>query len=469
VPQDADKGEKMKLKTTVLATLMGGICMSANAKPLQGELEHLVSSHPLLKASSLAIDSSEKRFASVKASLMPRITISASKGNEVITTQSYLPDDNNILGNAGTGLEQYSDLNGSKVSFGMESSIYAGGKDVARVVSAAIDQDISSMNLSATTQDVLLEGITAYLQVARYKMLIELTKENEKSTQRQLELERKRVAAGGGVEVDAMQAKTRLQIVRERRVYYNQGLRDVMANYEQVFGHAPSFESFQALGMFDSALPFSLDEAMSYGMANSPRIKSAELLVDKADQQVAITKSSLLPKIDLVMNKSKDLNKNALAHRDDFYVGLRMNWSFNIGREDLYSLDASKIARSEQFEKSINARNKNKEAVRIAWNQLINGRERLDLLADAANISKTVMEDRKKLRDAGKETALSVLDAEVEYYGVLANKINAMFDTRIGSYRLLATMGKLTPALIGLDGGKFRLPVKPLQQELDSL
>jgi adhesin transport system outer membrane protein len=100
---------------------------------------------------------------------------------------------------------------------------------------------------------------------------------------------------------------------------------------------------------------------------------------------------------------------------------------------------------------------------------LINGRERLDLLADAANISKTVMEDRKKLRDAGKETALSVLDAEVEYYGVLANKINAMFDTRIGSYRLLATMGKLTPALIGLDGGKFRLPVKPLQQELDSL
>lgn len=459
----------MKIKFIAVATLMGSVCLNANAKPLQNELEHLISSHPLLKAGSMAEDSSEKRLAAVKASLMPRITISASRGNEEITTQSYLPDDNYYLGNTGTGPEQYSDLNGSKVSFGMETPLYAGGKNVARIVSASIDQDIAAIALSATTQDVLLEGITAYLQVARYKMLIELTKENEKSTQRQLELERKRVEAGGGVEVDAMQAKTRLQIVRERRVYYNQGLRDVMANYEQVFGHAPSFGSFQTVGMFDSALPFSLDEAMNFGMENSPRIKSAEMLVEKADQQVVITKSALLPKVDLVVNKNKDLNRNALSHRDDFYVGVRMNWSFNLGREELYSLDASKIARSEQFEKSINARNKNKEAVRIAWNQLINGRERLDLLADAANISKTVMEDRKKLRDAGKETALSVLDAEVEYYGVLANKINAMFDTRIGSYRLLATMGKLTPALIGLDGGKFRLPVKPLQQELDSL
>lgn len=458
----------MKLKSTVLATVMGGLCLSANAKPLQTELDHLMSSHPLIRAGSMAIDSSKARGESVKASLMPRITISASKGNEQITTQSYLPDANYYLGNAGTGPEQFSDLNGSKVSLSMESPLYAGGKNVARVTSAFLDQDISNINLSATTQDVLLEGITAYLQVARYKMLIELTKENEKSTQRQLELERKRVEAGGGVEVDAMQAKTRLQIVRERRVFYNQGLRDVMANYEQVFGHAPNFSSFQALGMFDSALPFSLDEAMNIGMNNSPRIRAAALQVDKADQQVAITKSQLLPKVDLVMNKSKDLNKNALAFRDDFYIGVRMNWSINLGREDFYSLDAAKSQRSEQYEKSINARNKSAESIRIAWNQLINGRERLDLLADAADISKTVMEDRKKLRDAGKETALSVLDAEVEYYGVLANKINAMFDTRIGSYRLLATMGKLTPALIGLDGN-FRLPVKPLQQELDSL
>jgi adhesin transport system outer membrane protein len=72
------------------------------------------------------------------------------------------------------------------------------------------------------------------------------------------------------------------------------------------------------------------------------------------------------------------------------------------------------------------------------------------------------MQNRKRLRDAGRETVMSVLDSEVEYYGVLANRVNALNDTRIASYRLLAATGALTPEMIGLEGGKFTLPVKPL-------
>ncbi|WP_147383969.1 hypothetical protein [Noviherbaspirillum sedimenti] len=45
--------------------------------------------------------------------------------------------------------------------------------------------------------------------------------------------------------------------------------------------------------------------------------------------------------------------------------------------------------------------NKTDETVRIAWNQLINGREREELLASAAGISYDVMQNRKRLRDAG--------------------------------------------------------------------
>jgi hypothetical protein len=72
------------------------------------------------------------------------------------------------------------------------------------------------------------------------------------------------------------------------------------------------------------------------------------------------------------------------------------------------------------------------------------------------------------LRDAGKETALAALDAEVEYFGVLSNKVNSMYDTRIGSYRLLAAMGKLSPEDIGM-GADFKLPTKPLVINIDSL
>ena len=65
----------------------------------------------------------------------------------------------------------------------------------------------------------------------------------------------KRLEAGGGVKVDAMQAQTRLQIVRERSVYYKQMLRDAVARYEQIFGHAPELDTVQDLDVHDDAIP----------------------------------------------------------------------------------------------------------------------------------------------------------------------------------------------------------------------
>jgi adhesin transport system outer membrane protein len=98
---------------------------------------------------------------------------------------------------------------------------------------------------------------------------------------------------------------------------------------------------------------------------------------------------------------------------------------------------------------------------------LVNGRERQDLLANAADISFEVLNNRQRLRDAGKETAINVLDSEVEYYSVQANRYNAIYDTRIGSYRLLAAMGQLTPKLVGMEEAKIALPVKPFEVKFD--
>jgi adhesin transport system outer membrane protein len=104
--------------------------------------------------------------------------------------------------------------------------------------------------------------------------------------------------------------------------------------------------------------------------------------------------------------------------------------------------------------------------VHTAWNQLQNGHERQELLQSAAKIASEVMAFRKRLRDSGKETAINVLDAEVEYYSVLSNMINAEYDSKIAFYRLMYAMGKLTPDSIGLDGGKLMIPTRPLNQAL---
>ena len=46
---------------------------------------------------------------------------------------------------------------------------------------------------------------------------------------------------------------------------------------------------------------------------------------------------------------------------------------------------------------------------------------------------------------------INVLDAENELYNVCINFLNAEFDSRILRHRVLRAMGRLTPAVFGLD------------------
>lgn len=278
----------------------------------------------------------------------------------------------------------------------------------------------------------------------------------------------KRLEAGGGVKVDAMQAQTRLQIVRERSVYYKQMLRDAVARYEQIFGHAPELDTVQDLDVHDDAIPATVAAAIGLASDSNPRLSAAMLQVEKAQHQITVAQSARLPSVDVIGSFNRNNNTSQTYQKEEAALFLRASWTINMGGEYQKRELAAVTDSHEASAKADAVLSKVKESVRITWNQVVNGKERLQLLANAANISRNVMMDRKVLRDAGKETALAALDAEVEYFGVLSNKVNSMYDTRIGAYRLMAAMGKLSVQDIGL-GADFKLPVKPLIINVETL
>ena len=57
----------------------------------------------------------------------------------------------------------------------------------------------------------------------------------------------------------------------------------------------------------------------------------------------------------------------------------------------------------------------------------------------------------------------------VEYFGILANKVNAMIEARIGSYRLLSTLGLLNIQQLNIEGEKMDLPVRPIRDAINDL
>ena len=456
-------------KHRVLAVVLSGLFVSASAqaRPLDEELRQLSTEHPLIKSARKSVESSDYGRDVARAGFFPRLSISGDAGNERISSSSYQAVNNRIDGSSRALTPQNSDLNREKFAVVIEQSLFSGGRTMAMLGVAEVDFAAQENAFRSTMQNVLLEGITAYLQIGRYKTLIAIAARNEATTQKQLNLEDERVKRGGGIAVDVLQAKTRLQIAKERRVFQEQNLRDAVAQYRQVFGHAPDLDKIQELDILTGQLPTSLEEAIEVSQQLNPSLKEAILQSQKAMKQIGTERSGFMPSIDLVGLQSNDKNANQLAEREETSLLVKMNWNLFAGGETLGRYRASAANHESLVEREINVARKVEEAVRIAWNQLVNGRERQDLLANAADISFEVLNNRQRLRDAGKETAINVLDSEVEYYGVQANRFNAIYDTRIGSYRLLAAMGQLTPKLVGMDEAKIALPVKPFEVKFD--
>ena len=458
-----------RLRIIMAGIVAIGFSGTLEARPLADELQALLVEHPLIKSARKTVESADRGRDVARAGYMPRLNIASDKGPESITSRSFTPGADGLI-NSSTSVSmtpQASDLTRRKFSATIEQNLFAGGRSSAQVGIAEIEFAAQENAFRSTVQNTLLEAIVAYLQVTRYQTLIAISKRNEATTQHQLKLEDERVQRGGGVAVDVLQAKTRLQIAKERRVFNEQGLRDAIANYRQVFGHEPDLSRIQDLDTLGQLLPKSLDIAIGQSHAENPNIREALLLSQKAQKQIRVESSGMLPSVDLVGSQSHDRNANQIAARDETSLVLRLNWNLFAGFETRSRTQAATSTHGAMVDREVSVLRKTEESVSIAWHQLVNGGERQDLLENAANISFEVMRNRKRLRDAGKETAINVLDSEVEYFSVLSSKINASYDTRLGSYRLLVAMGSLSPEILGLAGGKFALPVKPLNLSID--
>ncbi|MEY4727247.1 MAG: hypothetical protein RLZ36_1874 [Pseudomonadota bacterium] len=451
------------MKKNLICMAIAGLGVTQlQAAELQSELIYLRDNHPMLRATSYALTAAEKRETAAKAGWFPKVDVAAESGPEKISTTPY-------ASGAPSPTQQVTDLQRKKQTLTVTQNLFNGGRTLATSNVAKIERQMKDADRSATSQEVLLEAITAYLNVLKNQMLISLSAINEETTKRQLEMEKQRVERGGGVIVDELQAATRLQIVRERRVVYEQGMRDAVSSYEQVFSKSPDLKVFQDVDIIKSRMPASVDTAIEDAEANNPRLLAARLATERTYRLIGMENAGFMPNVDLVGTHNRERDSGQLYRKEEDSVLVKMNWNLFAGRETLSKAQAAAYDYRESAEKEKNVGNKTKESVRVAWNQYKKGIERLELLDSAVKTSQGVMRGRKKLRDAGKETALAVLDSEVEHFGLLANKVNAMIDAKMGSYRLLSALGQLDIESLNLEQGQFQIPVQSIDQAVKQL
>jgi len=453
-----------KMKPLMWAMVLTGLASQAVAQPLALELKNLVERHPLILSGQKTVQAAEKTQDAARAGYLPRVDLSVDGGRESIDSRSYLGT--SVNGDSVPGPDVRSNMNRVRGGLTVTQNLYSGNRLQGNVAIAQTDTDLRNAELGSTVQNTVYDGMVAYIQIVRLSTLLAVAERNERTTMRQMDLENERVQRGGGIAVDVLQARTRLQIARERKVFISQSMRDAVANYQQVFGHAPDLDSLEDVAIIDAAMPAGIEQAVELAMTNNPDIQQSKLQSRRAGKLVGVEKSGFLPTVDLVGYYGNDNNVNQLNKRREASALLRMNWNLFSGNETRSRSEAAMRTFDAVVDREVAVERKVHENVQTAWNQLQNGRERQDLLENAAKIASEVMAFRKRLRDAGKETAINVLDAEVEYYSVLSNMINAEYDSKIAFYRLMAATGQLTPARLGVGEGRFAVPTRPLAQAM---
>jgi adhesin transport system outer membrane protein len=302
------------------------------------------------------------------------------------------------------------------------------------VRTARLNKEVSFFNLLTTRQNTLFAGANTYIDVLRQQRLVELSRENEATIQRQLNLEDERVQRGSGVTVDVLQAKSRLQIAKERRVNFEGAMVDPVPPIELI--------------------PSTLERAVEIAIVENPTASSAVTNIEVARERRRSVMSELAPTVDLEGQFNFEKHADAtIGVRRDYSLMLTASWDLFTGfstRESLsqatYDYRASQDNRDDTTRKVI-------EQTRLAWQALLTARARLSLLENAVNIASEVFDSRKRLREAGKETVINVLAAEDELSNSQINFTSAAYDERLAVYQLLRAMGRLNAANLGLGSG----------------
>jgi len=423
-----------------LSALLPGLSAAA---PLNEELADFIYNHPLVQASKTNVQSAGKNIDLARAGYFPTVAATATAGPERIdnpTTRAFKEDGGRVW-------SRTTNTAGLTVT----QNLFNGYLTHSTVRTARLNKALAAVTLEGTLQNTLFEGTSAYIDVLRQLRLVQLARNNQATIQRQLNLEDERVQRGSGIAVDVLQAKSRLQIARERRVTFEGSLEDAIARYIQVFDRAPDINAMTDPVPPVEMIPSELDKTVDIALKENPAIGNSAVTVEVSREKRRTVLSEYSPVVDMVGSANYEKNNaGTLGTRRDYSVTLQANWDLFTGLTTGDSLDQVAFDYGTARSNHDQTVDKVIEQVRLSWQALLTARNRLELLENAVNIATEVFISRKKLREAGKETVINVLDAENEVSNAQINYTAASYDERLSIYQLLLSMGRLNPTFLNL-------------------
>jgi adhesin transport system outer membrane protein len=364
---------------------------------------------------------------------LPRVDLTAGIGRQSLEQP--------LFSGSPKSTKEYYDSNGVLLSLNqMLFDGFATRNEVKRLGKAQL---VRYYELLEVTETVALEAARAYLDVLRFRFLVDLAEDNYVQHRATFEQLLRRTQSGVGRRVDLEQAASRLAQAEVNLTTETANLHDVTARYQRLVNNQPPRVTY-APAMISRAFPTSQKSALEKLLTSNPTLLAATENIEAAQYDVAVRRAAYLPRFDLRARTDNIENyQGTIGDRTNNVAEVVMTYNLFNGGSDR--------AREKQFVErrnmAIDMREKacrdTRQTLSIAYNDVTRLREQGSFLNIQVGLLEKTRDAYREQFNVGQRTLLDLLDTENELLSARRSAINADMDLSLAYLRTYAGMGTL--------------------------
>jgi outer membrane protein len=420
---------------------------AAGAETLADALVQAYRSSPVLEQQRFLLRATDEDVAVAVAALRPSVSFQAEYGKTVTFRDNAALAPATTLPGISAPADRATDTN-SSLGFVLQYTLLDGGQRSLRVAAAKESVLSARFSLIQVEQQVLLNAVSAYLNLREAVLTVDVRESNERLLAEQLRAAQDRFEVGEVTRTDVAIAEARLAAARSQ-LAGARGQVDIQREiYRESIGVLPTGQL--APPPPSPELPPSLDRAQALALQIHPLISAGQFEIVALRLLADAAEADRLPTISLDSGLSYGRPDTTRAQ-----IGLTGNVPIYRGGR-LSALNRQAIARAQAARADLN--NTAREitlGVGRAWAQLQIAEAQIVASREGVRSASLAYDGFQEEALLGARTTLDVLDAEQELLDARLTLLQSETDAQAAYYDVLAAIGLLTTDHLGLSVERY--------------
>ena len=442
VGRHASRGARLVSGFAVCAALLSSIgAFEARAETISGALAKAYGYSPDLGQQRAATRAADEGVSKAAGAFRPTVTSTITGGFANTVTTNPISKTGPHL-NYNTYPRNYNLV--------VSQTLFNGGRAANGVRQAESTVMQSRETLRLSELNILNAAAAAYMNVLRDTALLRLSDSNIEVLQQQLKQTNDRFQVGEVTRTDVAQAQAALAQGQASAFTARSNLNNSLGVYRQLIGEPP--RNLSPARAIEGLLPKSMEQAIAISQSEHPQIQAALHAVDVAALNVKVQEGALYPTVSVQGTVSEAQDSNGTPKANVFTASAI--GSLSIPLYDGGVTYANVRQAKEQLGQARLQADLASETVRSgvvsAWGAYLNTKASIQSFQAQVRANEVALAGIREEAKVGQRTTLDVLNAQQALLNSRTSLITAQRDQVVNSYALLASIGQLSAAKLGL-------------------